>query len=164
LSLATSCHIVDMMAGTLGVDTGKGSSSGAGASADTAPVAAPALRRGRVLIVDDEPVLANSMRRVVAIEHEVVVVNRADDALRLVTEGKRFDLILSDLMMPGMTGMELFAQLQRAAPDQAQAMVFMTGGAFTPQSRAFLDEVPNPRLEKPFDAMRVVGMVTERIR
>ena len=64
--------------------------------------------------------------------------------------GKRFDVILSDLMMPDMTGMDLHAVLTRAYPDQAGNMIFMTGGAFSPESEAFLAGVSNRTLEKPF--------------
>jgi CheY-like chemotaxis protein len=54
-------------------------------------------------------------------------------------------------MMPTMTGMELHDELARREPALAARMSFLTGGAFTPRARAFLAEVPNPRLEKPFD-------------
>jgi CheY-like chemotaxis protein len=72
-------------------------------------------------------------------------------ALRLLEKREQFDLILCDLMMPAMTGMELRDELSRLDSSQAARMSFLTGGAFTPRARAFLAEVPNPRLEKPFD-------------
>jgi FixJ family two-component response regulator len=53
-------------------------------------------------------------------------------------------------MMPEVTGMDLHAEVLRLAPDQADKIVFMTGGAFTSRAREFLDKVPNPRIEKPF--------------
>lgn len=58
-----------------------------------------------------------------------MVLDSADEALRLIEGGERYDVILCDLMMPVMTGMELHDALSRFAPDQANAMVFMTGGA-----------------------------------
>jgi CheY-like chemotaxis protein len=121
-------------------------------------------RRGRVLIVDDEAVLANTLRRLLDVEHDVTVVHTAEEALALVAAGRRFDLILSDLMLPLMDGMELHARLQRTAADQAAAMVFMTGGAFTSLARAFLDAMPNRHVEKPFGASLILGMVNERVR
>jgi CheY-like chemotaxis protein len=66
-------------------------------------------------------------------------------------------------MMPVMTGMELHEQLRRTAPDQADRIVFLTGGAFTPRARAFLDEVPNPRLEKPFALQTLRALINERL-
>jgi CheY-like chemotaxis protein len=67
-------------------------------------------------------------------------------------------------MMPVMTGVELHSELLRTAPDQAAAMVFLTAGAFTPRARAFLDEVPNPRLDKPFELSALRALVQERLR
>jgi CheY-like chemotaxis protein len=60
-------------------------------------------------------------------------------ALQRITAGERFDIIVCDLMMPQMTGMDLHAALTRAAPDQAARMVFLTGGAFTERARRFLE-------------------------
>jgi signal transduction histidine kinase len=109
-----------------------------------------AARRGRVLIVDDEPMLCMVAKRILGGEHDVTAVSSAREALRLITGGGRFDVILSDLMMPEMTGMDLHAELLRVAPDEAGKMVFMTGGAFTPDASAFLRGVANPSVEKPF--------------
>jgi FixJ family two-component response regulator len=67
-------------------------------------------------------------------------------------------------MMPQMTGMELHAELVRLAPELAGRMVFVTGGAFTPGARAFLDNIPNQRLEKPFDAQQLRAVLNDRIR
>jgi CheY-like chemotaxis protein len=67
-------------------------------------------------------------------------------------------------MMPGMTGMDLYQELNRMAPDQAKRVVFMTGGAFTPRALSFLQEVPNLKLSKPLDvrALRtLVGRSTQ---
>jgi CheY-like chemotaxis protein len=114
--------------------------------------AAPAGRRGRVLVVDDEPAVAAAIRRVLAAQHDVVVRGSAEEALEAIGRGERFDAILCDLMMPRMTGMELHETPARLAPDQATRMVVLTGGAFTDSAREFLDRVPLPRCEKPFDA------------
>lgn len=120
-------------------------------------VAAPS-RRGRILVVDDEPMICGAVRRMLASEHDVVAVARAQEALDRVAAGELFDVILCDLMMPHMTGMDLHAELARVAPEVAGRLVFMTGGAFTATAREFLDQVPNARLEKPFDlgSMRFV--------
>jgi CheY-like chemotaxis protein len=58
---------------------------------------------------------------------------------------------MCDLMMPEMTGMDLHAELSSRDPALAERLVFMTGGAFTPAAREFLDRVVNARVEKPFD-------------
>ena len=66
-----------------------------------------------------------------------------------------FDVIFCDLMMPEVTGMDFYAELKEVAPKQADAVVFVTGGAFTQRARAFLEHVPNPRLDKPFDGRQI---------
>jgi len=72
--------------------------------------------------------------------------------------------VLCDLMMPQMTGMDLFETLERELPEQARRFVFLTGGAFTPKSRTFLERVKNLRIDKPFDVAGLRAMVTERLR
>jgi PAS domain S-box-containing protein len=106
--------------------------------------------RAVVLIVDDDRFVGAALARVLR-DHEVTVVTRARDALALLAEGKPFDVILSDLMMPEMSGMELYDELVRRDPRAAERVVFLTGGAFTPDAKAFLDRVPNAQIEKPFD-------------
>ncbi|HWM87355.1 MAG TPA: response regulator, partial [Kofleriaceae bacterium] len=121
-------------------------------------------RRGRILVVDDEKVVATTVKRVLGTDHEVKVLTSAQEALRRITGGERYDVILCDLMMPVMTGVELHYELARTAPDQAECMVFLTAGAFTPRARAFLDEVANPRLEKPFEVATLRALVQDRLR
>ena len=61
--------------------------------------------------------------------------------------------------MPEVTGMELYERVAAIAPDQAQRMIFLTGGAFTTAAREFLDHVPNPRIEKPVEATNLLAIV-----
>lgn len=126
--------------------------------------AAGTAKRGRVLIVDDDRLLLKVLGRVLAAEHEVVMLNDARLALERLIGGERFDAILCDLMMPNMTGMDLHAELVKALPEQAQRMVFMTGGTFTAHGTTFLDEVPNQRFEKPFDSMSIRALVRSVVR
>jgi signal transduction histidine kinase len=125
---------------------------------------APPIRRGKVLVIDDEPMVARSLGRMLGHEHEVTIVLSAGDAHRRVVAGERYDVILCDLMMPQMTGMDLHAELLRTVPEQASQMVFLTGGAFTPGARTFLDAVPNQRVEKPFDTQHLRSIINDRIR
>jgi len=78
--------------------------------------------------------------------------------------GDRFDVIVCDLMMPNVTGVEFFEQLARDDPDHADRVIFLTGGAFTGSTRAFLDHVKNLRLDKPFDAAQLRALVNDRVR
>jgi PAS domain S-box-containing protein len=114
------------------------------------PTPAPARPR-RLLIVDDEPLVSRALARLLEPEGEVVLVDRAREALERVRAGERFDVIVCDLMMPDLSGMALHAAVQELDPGIAARMVFVTGGAFTDAAREFLERVPNARLEKPID-------------
>ncbi len=105
----------------------------------------------RLLVVDDEPMILGALRRSLGNDYNVTCVGDGRRALERLRAGERFDVILCDLMMPELTGMDLHAELERIAPDQAARMVFVSGGAFTPRAREFLERVPNARVEKPID-------------
>ena len=123
----------------------------------------PQARRGRLLIVDDEVVASGSLRRLFSNEHEVTVANRGREALELLRSGHRFDAILCDLLMPEVTGIELHAELQRIAPDQADCMIFLTGGAFSDSSQQFLDGIANRWFEKPCNLEQLRAAVRQVI-
>jgi CheY-like chemotaxis protein len=124
----------------------------------------PGLRRGKILVVDDDARVATALRRTLDSEHDVTVMNRAADALAAIRDGARYDVILCDLMMPAITGMELHARLAVAAPDQAECMIFVTGGAFTATARSFLQEVPNERIDKPVEPRALRALIRRTVR
>ena len=118
--------------------------------ADLSPSpATTSARRGRLLIVDDEVVFSGSLRRMFSNEHEVSVANRGHDVIGLLRDGERFDAILCDLVMPEVSGIDLYRELRRIAPDQADCVIFLTGGAFSEHAQHFLDGIENPWFEKP---------------
>ncbi len=69
----------------------------------------------------------------------------------LIGGGQGFDVILCDVMMPEMTGMDLHEALRVKHPAYAERMVFMSGGVFTQRARLFLDNATNRVIDKPFD-------------
>ncbi len=127
-------------------------------------IAQPARRRGHVLVIDDDPIIGHSVRRALSTEHDVTVLISAEKALAILLEGEQFDVIICDLMMPQMTGMDFHRELSSARPEQAERIIFMTGGAFTPSARAFLDEVANVRIDKPFEIAGLRALVNAQIR
>ena len=129
------------------------------AATEPVSVADAPTRVREVLIIDDEERLRVTIGRMLSSEHSVTLTSCVEDALALIVGGKRFDLIVSDLMMPQITGMELYRELLRIAPDQARKLAFMTGGAFTDEARRFLDEVPNCWIEKPFDISQLRQLI-----
>lgn len=121
-----------------------------------APASLPA---ARILVVDDEPMVVKAIRRMLPAPHQVESTAGGAEALARVRGGAEYDLILCDLMMPEMTGMELYRELQQTHPAAAEAMVFITGGAFTSGARAFFAENPGRIIEKPFTSAQVLASV-----
>jgi PAS domain S-box-containing protein len=121
-------------------------------------------QRGRVLVIDDDPAVLRLLQQLVGRKHEVVAVDSATEGLRLLEEDTGFDLVLCDLMMPGMGGEELLRRVERRWPRIAASIVFMTGGAYTPAAAAFLASVTNPRIQKPFQPIALMSLLQRGLR
>ena len=113
-----------------------------------------------VLVIDDEPAIGRVIGRLLSRTHQVTVMTSARTALEQIQKGARFDVILCDLMMPDLSGMDLHPELAKFAPEQAARMIFMTGGAFTARSREFLDRM-RFRIEKPFERAQLVALIAQ---
>ncbi len=128
-----------------------------------APPTSPQVGRGRVLVIDDDRFVASILQRVLVGEHDVTVETKPLAALRLLTEGELFDVVLCDAMMPDLGGLELFARLRDIRPKMAARLVFVTGGAFAENADQMLAETGRPCLGKPFDIARVRQAVAEHV-
>lgn len=125
--------------------------------------AAPAKeRRASVLVVEDEPALGRVLPRLLS-PHQVTVVERAAEALARILADELFDVILCDIMMPEMTGMDFHRELGRVRPEVARRVVFMSGGVFSPGVRSFLDEIPNRRIDKPLDIAALRRLIDDAL-
>jgi PAS domain S-box-containing protein len=120
-------------------------------------------KRARILVVDDNATVGKTFRRILK-DHDVTVFTDARGARDHITSGERYDVLFCDLMMPEMTGMEFHAEVARTTPEQADRIIFVTGGAFTPAATEFLERVPNERLDKPFDSNALRALVQRRLR
>lgn len=103
----------------------------------------------QILVIDDDPIVTRMLSRVLS-SHEVRVAHTGNEGLEHVRQ-HAFDIILCDLAMPGMSGIEFYRAVRELSPSVADRVVFMTGGAFTAEGHEFLAKLPNSRLEKPFD-------------
>lgn len=119
-------------------------------------------RKGRLLAVDDERMILKAYARILA-DHDLVTVTEGTEVLERLARGEHYDLILSDLMMPAMTGMDLYEQVLADHPEAAARFVFVSGGAATPRAEDFLAVVPNVRLMKPFTADTLRELVQQRL-
>jgi CheY-like chemotaxis protein len=122
-------------------------------AAEQPPIERPATvgPRGYLMVIDDEEMVRGSMRRVLEREHAVTCPKTSTEALALFDAGMRFDLIICDLAMPGVSGMDVHDEIMARDPEQARRIVFVSGGAFTPRMVEFLHSVPNRRIDKPYD-------------
>jgi signal transduction histidine kinase/CheY-like chemotaxis protein len=118
----------------------------------------------RILIVDDEERIGSSLVRLLQSEHRAVAVSSGRAALERLLEGERFDLIFCDMMMPDMSGPELYQSTYPIAPDQAVRFVFTSANLDMPEHQAFLDSVSNLCIEKPFDFQRVRMLAWDAVK
>jgi len=116
-------------------------------------------RRGRILVVDDEPFILRTLERILAPQHEVILAGSGSDALARIADGVAIDAVLCDLMMPGMNGMELYREIARRAPRLAPNVVFVTGGALIEEVRGFLRGAGARVVEKPFTPGQILEAV-----
>ena len=130
------------------------------------PRAQAGSERRRILIVDDDRPVAAA----VALEledHDVVVAGSGREAFEILRRDPAFDVVLCDVMMPELSGVDLYNWLRPIEPQMVERFVFMTGGAFTARAEQFLRDIPNPRLDKPFspdDLRRVIASVPRAVR
>ena len=119
------------------------------AAAAAAPSVDVASLPARVLVVDDQESVGRALERLLR-GYDVLALVDPREALARITGGERFAVILCDLMMPEMTGAMLHERIRRVDVIQASRMVFVTGGATTAETRAFVARIRQPVLLKPF--------------
>ena len=124
--------------------------------------AAPAYRRRRILAVDDEALLLKAYRRMLADVHEIVTALGARDALLILEKNRDFDLVLCDLQMPEMSGIELYAAVKARFPELGDRFVFVTGGAFSAEAKRFLEQ-DITCLGKPFRIEELLTVIEQKI-
>lgn len=169
------CHsLVSGMNGTIEVksEPGRGttftvtlpvasSDPSAGAPKPEAAGSGAGKARGTVLVVDDERLVLKVLKHVLR-DHEVTTASSVDDAMSWCARDD-FDLILSDIMMPGASGCDFYHRLASARPGEERKIIFLTGGTMMEDVLTFLGRVPNLCLEKPVDPGALRALVAERI-
>ena len=104
----------------------------------------------RVLVVDDEVSIRQLLYEILSLDqHSVALASSGVEAADLV-EREDFDVIITDMKMPGMDGASFYRQVRQRDPAQARRIIFITGDTVSPDTRAFLQRVSNPVLSKPF--------------
>ncbi len=119
------------------------------------PEAAPddsiKIGRAKILVVDDDPGTLELLSQVLTAEgHEVQTAATATDALERI-ESERYSLILLDIKLPGMSGIELYRSIQKIAESLARRILFITGDVMGVDTKDFLSKTKAPYISKPFD-------------
>lgn len=123
------------------------------------PEIATSIRPLRILVVDDEEAIRDVFRASLP-EHEIVTSSSGREAIDEL-DGSDFDLVFCDLLMPDLTGMDVYSHLSENQPEVADAVVFMTGGVFTEHSREFVGTVRNKVMRKPFTPEQIMSAVAK---
>ena len=119
-------------------------------------------RRLRVLVVDDEIAIGRTLAQGLADEFQVTTAASGREALELLAVSGRFDVVLCDLMMPDVSGMDVYERVAERSAELAARFVFVTGGAFTERARVFVQRAGAPVIEKPFELARLVPVLRAR--
>jgi CheY-like chemotaxis protein len=126
------------------------------------PSARPRRRRARICVVDDEPMMCELIGALLAGEYEVAAFTDPRAALNALRT-RAFDVVLCDLMMPELTGMDLYERLSEERPELAQRFVFISGGAYTERTREFLTTTCLPQVRKPFHRQELIDAVESQL-
>jgi CheY-like chemotaxis protein len=111
----------------------------------------------RILVVDDERLVATALRRLLR-GQQVTVTQSGAEAIELFCQGE-FDLMFCDLMMPGISGLDVWLTVRERSPGLEKRIVFMSGGTFTARAETFLTDHPCTCVEKPFDVSEVWSQI-----
>ena len=115
----------------------------------------------RILVIDDEPNILKSLMRILDDNYAVTTALGGGAGLKLLKNGDQFDLIISDLSMPEINGIELYNQIAILFPGLEKNIIFMTGFAYTEDIKTFLQNVNPPILEKPFIAENLFSLINK---
>ncbi len=119
----------------------------------------------RVFLVEDDPSVARSLKRILGRSYDVVVEHDGQSLLARLARGETANALVCDLMMPGMDGPDLFSQIESLAPDLAAHCGFISGGAFTERTIDFVRQLPPDRLlPKPFSSSSLRAFLARLLR
>jgi CheY-like chemotaxis protein len=126
-------------------------------------IASRTLRRyPSVLVVDDEPLMCDVIAATLAADYNVATFTDARAALASMLQGS-FDVILCDLTMAGLTGMEIYERLAAQRPALTERIIFMSAGVHTDRTCAFLAMTQRPQLHKPVKREDLLEMIEAQL-
>ncbi|TXD32009.1 response regulator [Lujinxingia vulgaris] len=116
----------------------------------------------KVAVLDDEPLIGDIVSRALKRQWEVRIFERPSEALAALEEGERYAVFLCDMMMPERSGMEVYQEIRRRWPEQAERVVIMSGISQRDRAGELVKDAGMRLVQKPFDLKglrQVVGEV-----
>ena len=124
-----------------------------------APETSPASTTPRILVLDDNAMITDMLGSMLDMfGYQAATANAGEDALEMLARD-RYDVILSDLRMPGMDGQEFYRRAVAEHPELAHRIVFLTGDTVGNGAREFLEATACPHLTKPYALQTVQDMI-----
>ena len=117
----------------------------------------------RALIVDDETMVLDVLEKALTSSgFSVEKTESAREALKMLTD-LEFDLIISDMKMPGLGGKELYGEVKRIRPGMLKKIIFITGDSLNKETEAFLSSIGGLSLRKPFTLKQLKDIILRQI-
>ena len=114
-----------------------------------------------ILIIDDDPLLLRFLEEFLTGKgHYVAAIDNGIDAQKIF-KNKKFDLILMDILMPDISGIELYNKFKEIDESVANRVLIMTGDTLGKPTRTFLHNTGVPYIEKPFDTVDIITKIDE---
>jgi two-component system, cell cycle sensor histidine kinase and response regulator CckA len=111
----------------------------------------------RILVIDDEPAVGRAMKRVLR-DHDVSMAISGTEGIEQI-EQHTFDLVICDLVMHGVSGMEVYERVCASRPEMAERFSFITAGGLGDLARRFVEKVKRPLMEKPTSSEELKRLV-----
>ena len=177
LGLSVSRHMIAEFGGTLTINSKLGvgtqavvrlpiaagwaveASESAAAEERSTAAPQPTPARARILVIDDDEDIRGTLAAMLARDHDVACAASGAAAKAILSDDVRFDLILCDVMMPNVSGVDVHRWLSERHPELAARIAFITGGVFAPPLEQYLAAIPNHRLQKPFRRRELLDLV-----
>lgn len=173
LGLPISLEIVKKMGGTITVSTIKNqgttfsvwlpiSKERKSLTDNQTPKKSKEENRKNILLIDDEPLLLRSIARLLKDYHSVHTANSGKEALEILSKNTNiYDVIITDLNMPRMSGKDLYEFIRNHFPSLENKIIFMTGESFSGELKDFVTNTHNLYIEKPFELSHLLNLINE---
>jgi CheY-like chemotaxis protein len=123
----------------------------------------PSQQVGQLLVVDDEPMILDLLIDILTeAGHRVDSASNGSEACRKIGS-RQYDLIITDMRMPQMSGMELYREITRIRPGMQGRVIFMSGDLIDKETVRFLEETGEPAVAKPIDIPEVLQVVSSAL-